>query len=853
MGSFAKEIEKIRIEDELRQSYLDYSMSVIVSRALPDVRDGLKPVHRRILHAMRELSNSWDKPYKKSARVVGNVIGKYHPHGEGAVYTSIVRMAQNFAMRYTLVEGQGNFGSIDGDAPAAMRYTEIRMQRITEELLEDMDKETVDFVPNYDNTETIPEVLPARIPNLLINGSSGIAVGLATNIPPHNLSEVLKASLSLLKNPKISVKELMKDIPGPDFPTGAIINGRNGIADAYRTGRGRVLMRACAEIVKMKNGRMAIIVTELPYQVNKAHLVERIAALVRDKKLGGISELRDESDKDGIRVVVELRRGEVAMVVLNNLYAQTPLESSFSINMVALSQQRPRLFDLKGMLEAFLAHRREVVTRRTLFLLRKARTRAHLLEGLSIAVDSIDEVVMLIRNSATAEVARESLMKRKWPPGKDLSKLLKISDRDLFKPVDLSDAYGAHSQGGKWHYCLSPEQAKAILELRLQRLTALEQDKIREEYQELSDKIRQYVDILSGDNRLRAVLKQELESLLKEFGDERRTELRDTVVELSKEDLIPDEGRIVTLTHGGYINSQSPDTYRSQKRGGVGSAMSSVKEDDALQQIMSVRTHDTLLCFSSWGKVYWLRVYNIATAGRNARGRPLVNMLRLSEGENINAVLPVKSYDDEHYIMMSTQRGLVKRTVLSAFSRHKSNGLRAIVLGMGDRLVSAKLVGDEGSLMLLSNQGKCVHFAVSAIRVSGRASKGVTGMRLGEKDEVVAALVPKDGTMLCTVTQKGYGKCTKMDEFAVKGRGGKGMIAQQITERNGALIGALQVLHDSDELMLISNQGTAVRMAAKEISVLSRATKGNRLMRLREGEEFVSMTRIAPKNQAPDQ
>lgn len=849
MEGLAKEVAPALIEEELRQSYLDYAMSVIVSRALPDVRDGLKPVHRRILHAMRELGNGWDKPHKKSARVVGDVIGKYHPHGESAVYTSIVRMAQPFAMRYTLVEGQGNFGSIDGDAPAAMRYTEVRMERITEELLADIDKETVDFVPNYDNTESIPEVLPARLPNLLVNGSSGIAVGLATNIPPHNLGETLRAALALLDNPGITVKQLMKHLPGPDFPTGAIINGHEGIEQAYHHGRGRVVMRSRASISSIRGGREAIIVTELPYQVNKARLVEQIAALVREKKISGISELRDESDKDGIRVVIELRRGEIGMVVLNNLYKQTAMQSSFGINMVALCESRPRLLDLKEVLNAFLGHRREVITRRTLFLLRKARVRTHLLEGLSIAVDNIDEVVKIIRNSATTEEARAGLMKKSWSPAKGLSELLDVEDRDSYRPADLSAEYGVKTVNKRLVYRLSPQQAKGILELRLQRLTGLEQDKIRGEYADLTVQIRDYLGILSGQKQLQEVLKEELQTLLKEHGDERRTEIQKSQAEFSPEDLIPNQDRVVTLTHGGYVTSQVPGAYRTQKRGGIGTAVAAVKDDDVIEQIMVARAHDTLLCFSSWGKVYWLRVYDIPTVGRNARGRPLPNLLDIGDGERISAVLPIKDFDEDRYVFMSTERATVKRIPLSAFSNPMSKGVRALTLAAGDRLVAAQLVDDEAHMMLFSTAGMTVRFAVKDVRPTGRAARGVIGMNIAADGKVVAALVPKEGGGICTVTQKGYGKCTNTEEFRLVKRGAKGIIAQRVEGRNGPLVGATQVF-PGDEFMLVSDQGTAVRLVGKDIPVLSRATSGVRLISLRGDDEVAGIARIVRSDDA---
>ena len=852
MGDFAKQIQSVPIEDELRQSYLDYSMSVIVSRALPDVRDGLKPVHRRILHAMRELNNGWDKPYKKSARVVGDVIGKYHPHGETAVYASIVRMAQFFSMRYTLIEGQGNFGSIDGDAPAAQRYTEIRMRKITEELIADMDKETVHFIPNYDNTESIPEVLPARAPNLLMNGSSGIAVGLATNIPPHNLGELLKAVKSLLKDPDISISKLMKDLPAPDFPTGGIIKGNAGIIEAYKTGRGRVIMRARVEKEPLKGSREAIIVTELPYQVNKAQLVERIALLVRDKKLQGISDLRDESDKDGIRVVIELRRGEIIDRVINSLYTHTSMQTTFPINMVALHEGRPHLLNIKEMLMAFIKHRREIITRRTLFLLRKARMRAHLLEGLAIAADNIDVIVTTIRNSATTEKAREALMKQAWAPSASLSKLLKEHHEEMYKPFNLPKEYGAQGTGSSLKYKLSPEQVKAILELRLQRLTGLEQDKIREEHQQLIGQIKEYIDIVSAPDKLEAVLQTELDTLAETYVDERRSELSEATVEFNTEDLIPNDNCVLTMTYAGYITSQTPDAYKSQKRGGQGSTAVSLKDNDVISEIMVARAHDTLLCFSNRAKVYWLRVFDIPSVGRNARGRPLINLLNLIEGERINAVLPIKNYSDDLHIIMVTANGMVKRIQLTEFARPMSAGVRALTLGTGDGLVGVQLANKTDDIMLLSRQGKCIRFPVNSLRSLSRTARGVRGMRLAKDDRVVAAIVPKSDMTICTVTQRGYGKRSSNTDFHRIGRGGKGVVGHQITKRSGELIGALQIKSD-DELMLINNQGIAVRIKSEDISVQSRATQGARLMRIKGEQEFVSVARIAREDFTPQE
>lgn len=834
-------IHTIQIEDELRQSYLDYAMSVIVSRALPDVRDGLKPVHRRILHAMRELKNSWDKPYKKSARVVGDVIGKYHPHGDTAVYSAIVRMAQFFAMRYTLIEGQGNFGSVDGDAPAAMRYTEIRMCKITESLLDDLDKETVDFVPNYDNTETIPAVLPARIPNLLINGSSGIAVALATNIPPHNINEVMSGLLALLENPAISIAGLMKYILAPDFPTAAIIQGTEGVVNAYNTGKGSVTMRARYETVSLQRGREAIIVHEIPYQVNKAKMIEHIAVLVRDKKLTGISELRDESDKDGIRVVIELRRGEIAEVVMNTLYAHTDMQRDFNINMVALDGGRPKLMNLKQVLEAFLSHRREIIVRRTVFLLRKARLRMHLLEGLSVAADNINEIVSLIRISLNSEEARNALLARAWQPSAALIELIQVEDYNLFKPASLSADYGLHTDQSKKIYRLSLDQVKAILELRLQRLTALEQSKIYEEYKLLTGKIKEYLLILSGGTELQKIVRQELEILRDEYKDERRTEIKSESAGLDTEHLIPDVPRIVTLSHRGYITSQELDAYRAQKRGGVGLNMASVRDDDGIAQIIMTRTHDTLLCFSDWGKVYWLRVYDIPLSKRTARGQPLVNLLNLSDAERITAILRLNDSNVDEYIVTATKMGVVKRMSMKEFSNPARSGKRAMNLSAGDRLIGVRSAHVDDNVMLFSSAGLAVCFQVSDLRIMGRNAGGVRGMRLNKDETVVSLLMltTDKSFTLCIVSEAGYGKCTKSEEFTAKGRGGRGVIAQDINEVTGPVVRALEV-DNEDEIMFISNHGTAVRLRAAEISIFSRTARGTRLMDLRKGGKLVA-------------
>ena len=835
-----KAILPVNIEDELKQSYLDYAMSVIVGRALPDVRDGLKPVHRRVLFAMNELNNDWNKPYKKSARVVGDVIGKYHPHGDSAVYETIVRMAQPFSLRYMLVDGQGNFGSIDGDSAAAMRYTEIRMQKLAHALLEDLEKETVDFVPNYDETESIPHVLPTRIPNLLVNGSSGIAVGMATNIPPHNLTEVVKGCLALIENSDITIDELMEYIPGPDFPTGAIINGKAGVIQAYRTGRGRIYQRAKADIeVDEKTKRETIIITEIPYQLNKSRLIERIAELVKEKKIEGISELRDESDKDGLRVVIELKRGEMGEVVLNNLYAQTQLQSVFGINMVALVDGQPKILNLKEMLEAFVRHRREVVTRRTIYLLKKARERAHTLEGFAIALANIDEIIALIKKSPTPADAREALASKGWAPGSVVA-MLDRAGPEASRPEWLEDQYGLK----KGKYFLSPEQAKDILELRLHRLTGMEQDKIIEEFTLKLEEIADYQDILGNISRLMLVIKEELEAVLEQFGDERRTEIVESQHDLTVEDLITEEERVVTISHGGYAKTQPLTDYQAQRRGGMGKSATAVKDEDFVEHLLIASTHATILCFTNLGKVYWLKVYQIPVAGRNSRGRPMVNLLPLDEGERISSILPVEEYSADQYVIMATANGTVKKTSLDQYSRPRSVGLRAVDLVEGDHLVGTAIIDGSKDIMLFSSEGKAVRFSETDVRAMGRVSKGVRGMRLPEDHSVIAMVIPEDNGLLLTVCENGYGKRTKIEEFPAKGRGGKGMIAIQASERNGPLVGVTQ-LFDGDEIMLISDQGTMVRTRGDEVSIVGRNTQGVRVIRLKENEKLVGLARIA--------
>ena len=824
-------------------------MSVIVGRALPDVRDGLKPVHRRALFAMRELGNDWNKAYKKSARVVGDVIGKYHPHGDSAVYETIVRMAQPFSLRYMLVDGQGNFGSVDGDSAAAMRYTEIRMTKIAHALIEDLEKDTVDFVPNYDETEQIPVVMPTRIPNLLVNGSSGIAVGMATNIPPHNLTEVVKGCLAMIENPEITVDELMEYIPGPDFPTGAIINGRAGIIQAYRTGRGRIYVRAKATVeVDEKTRRETIIITEIPYQLNKARLIERIAELVKEKKIEGISELRDESDKDGLRVVIEIKRGEMGEVVLNNLFAQTQLQSVFGINVVALVDGQPKILNLQQLIKAFLRHRREVVTRRTIYLLKKARERAHTLEGFAIALTNIDEIIALIKQSPTAADAREALVARGWNPG-SVVQMLERAGSSATRPEWLEEQYGLRD--GK--YYLSPEQAKEILELRLHRLTGMEHDKIIEEFALKLEEIAEYQDILADLTRLMGVIREELEAVITEFGDVRRTEIIESQHDLTVEDLITEEDRVVTISHGGYAKTQPLSDYQAQRRGGMGKSATAVKDEDFVEHLLVASTHATILCFTNLGKVYWLKVYQIPVAGRNSRGRPVVNLLPLDEGERISSILPVEDYSADKFVIMATANGTVKKTSLDQYSRPRSVGLRAVDLADGDHLVGTAIIDGSKDIMLFSSEGKAVRFSETDVRAMGRVSTGVRGMRLSQEHKVISMVVPEEDGFLLTVCENGYGKRTKVTEFPTKGRGGKGMIAIQASDRNGPLVGATQ-LFSGDEIMLISDQGTMVRTRGDEVSVVGRNTQGVRIIRLKDSENLVSLARIAePEEELPSE
>jgi DNA gyrase subunit A len=840
MSEFAKEIIRVNIEDEMRQSYLDYAMSVIVGRALPDVRDGLKPVHRRVLFAMNELGAHSNKPYYKSARIVGDVIGKYHPHGDASVYDTLVRMAQPFSLRYMLVDGQGNFGSVDGDSAAAMRYTEARMAKLTHDLLADIDKETVDFAPNYDEKELEPTVLPTRVPNLLINGSAGIAVGMATNIPPHNLGEVIDATIAVIDDPEISIDALMQHMPGPDFPTAGIINGSSGIIEAYRTGRGRILIRAKAEIETDGDGRDAIIITELPYMVNKARLIEKIAELHKEKKIEGIAPdgLRDESDKDGMRIFIQVKRGEQADVLLNNLFQQTQLETVFGINMVALVDGQPRLLNLKDILEAFVRHRREVVTRRTIFELRKARGRAHVLEGLTVALANIDEMIELIKTSPNPNEARERLLAKRWEPGL-VRALLGEAGAELSRPEDLAAHEGLFEDG----YQLSEVQVKEILDMRLQKLTGLEQEKLTDEYKALLDTIRGLIAILTDPVLLLKLIRDELVEMKEAYGDERRTVIQHNQEDLKNEDLIDKQDLVVTLSHTGYAKAQPVTDYRAQRRGGKGRSATAIKEEDFIENILVAHSHDTILCFTSAGRVFWLRTFQFPMAGPNSRGRPIVNLLpKLEEGEKVNAMLPVREYSEDRYVFFATQAGVVKKTPLSDFSRPRSIGIRAVELDEGDRLVDVAITDGLRDVMLFASNGKAVRFAEGEVRAMGRGARGVRGMTLAEGERVVTMIVADVGDIL-TATERGYGKRTPLDDYPRKGRGTQGVIAIQTSDRNGALVGALQVT-EAHEIMLISNQGTLVRTRVAEVAQVGRNTQGVTLIRLPADEALVGLAKV---------
>ena len=840
MSEIAREITPVNIEEELKSSYLDYAMSVIVGRALPDVRDGLKPVHRRVLFAMNVLGNDWNKPYKKSARIVGDVIGKYHPHGDSAVYETIVRLAQPFSMRYMLVDGQGNFGSVDGDSAAAMRYTEIRMAKIALELLADLEKETVDFVPNYDGTEQIPEVMPTKIPNLLVNGSSGIAVGMATNIPPHNLGEVINGCLAYIEDEDISIEGLMEHIPGPDFPTAAIINGRRGIIDAYRTGRGKVYIRASAEVeVDEKNGRETIIVSEIPYQVNKARLIEKIAELVKDKRVEGISALRDESDKDGMRIVIEVKRDAVGEVVLNNLYSLTQLQVSFGINMVALHQGQPKILNLKDIIAAFVRHRREVVTRRTIFELRKARDRAHILEALAIALANIDPIIELIRKAPTPAEAKAGLIARSWDLG-NVAAMLERAGDDAARPEWLEPQFGVH----EGQYFLTEQQAQAILDLRLQKLTGLEHEKLLEEYRELLVQIEALLFILRSPERLMEVIREELEIIRDTYNDPRRTEITENTADINIEDLINQEDVVVTLSHQGYVKYQPLSDYEAQRRGGKGKSAARTKDEDFIERLLVANTHDTILCFSSRGRLYWMKVYQLPEASRGARGRPIVNLLPLEQDERITAILPVREYEEGYNVFMATASGTVKKTPLQEFSRPRSAGIIAVNLNDGDELIGVDLTDGSNEVMLFSAQGKVVRFAEDAVRPMGRTATGVRGIKLMDNDKVVSLIIPRGEGHILTVTENGYGKRTEEAEYPTKSRATQGVISIKVSERNGNVVGAIQV-DETDQIMMITDAGTLVRTRVSEVSVVGRNTQGVTLIRTAEDEKVVGLQRVA--------
>ena len=840
MSEFDNDITTINIEDELKQSYLDYAMSVIVGRALPDVRDGLKPVHRRVLFAMSELNNAHNRAYMKSARIVGDVIGKYHPHGDTAAYDTIVRMAQSFSMRYPLVDGQGNFGSLDGDRAAAMRYTEIRMKKIAHELLADLDKETVDFVDNYDGTLQMPVVFPSKVPNLLVNGSSGIAVGMATNIPPHNLTEVVNACLALIDNPDIDIDGLMEHVQGPDFPTGAIINGRAGIVLAYRTGRGRVQVRArCDVFTDEKTHRDTIIIKEIPYQLNRARLIERIAELVKEKKIEGISELRDESSTD-TRIVIELRRGEVGEVVLNNLYAQTQLQTVFGINMVALVDGQPRVLNLKDILVAFVLHRREVITRRTVYLLRRARTRGHVLEGLAVALSNIDPVIEMIKTSANANEARDRLIATPWRSA-NVQQMLEKAGPDAARPEELDPRYGLKENGD---YFLSPEQAHSILEMRLNRLTGLEQDRLLNEYAEIVGTIAELLVILASPERLMNIIREELTLIREEYGDERLTEIVASQEDLTTEDLITEQEMVVTLSNAGYAKTQPITDYQAQRRGGRGRSASAVKDEDFIEHIMVASTHDTILCFTNRGKVYWLRVFEIPVASRAARGRPMINILPLNEDEKITAMLPIKEFRDDRFIFMATTNGTVKKTPLMDFSRRRTSGLIAIELEDTNTLVGVALTMGDSDVMLFTSGGKAIRFKESDVRAMGRTARGVRGIKLKQGQALISLIIPQPDAELLVASERGYGKRTSVEEFSVIGRGGQGVISIKISDRNGPVVGVLQI-HGGDEVILISDQGTLVRIRGDDVSTQGRNTQGVRLINLASDEHLVGLARVA--------
>ena len=834
-----KDIETISIEEELKLSYLDYAMSVIVGRALPDVRDGLKPVHRRVLFAMSELNNSYNRPHVKSARVVGEVIGKYHPHGDMAVYETIVRMAQDFSMRYPLVDGQGNFGSLDGDGAAASRYTEVRMEKISQEILADLDKNTVDFSENYDGTLKMPEVLPSRLPNLLVNGSSGIAVGMATNIPPHNLREVIDGCLALMETPGISVEELMTHIPGPDFPTAALINGRAGIVQAYKTGRGRVQVRSRCEVESdEKTGKDKIVIKEIPFQVNRAKLLQKIAELVKEKKIDGIVELRDESASE-TRIVIELRRGEVGEVVLNNLYALTQLQSVFGINMVALVEGEPKVLNLREMLESFIVHRREVVTRRTVFLLSRARARSHILEGLAVALSNIDSVIELIKSSTNSQEAKEKILDLAWV-SETVEKMLENVSEGATAPEDIEPGKGMQHEG---HYYLTEIQAQAILDMRLNRLTGMEREKLVEEYREIINDISEYIAVLNSSEKLLGIIREELISIQQEYGDQRRTEIVDAEEDLTAEDLIPEQDVVVTLSNGGYAKTQPLDAYRAQRRGGRGKSAGAVKDEDFIDHLLIANTHETLLCFSNKGKVYWLKAYQIPSASRTARGRPIVNILSLEEHEKITALLPIRGYDENRFIFMATLNGTVKKTPLKDFSRPRSTGLIAIELEEGNTLVGASITDGTKDVMLFSSGGKAIRIKESDVRAMGRTARGVRGIRLKKGEALISLIIPSENSEILLSSENGYGKRSKIDDYSIIGRGGQGVICMKGSTRNGKLVGATEI-SSGDEVILISDQGTLVRISSNEVSLQGRNTLGIKLISLAREEKLVGIAAV---------
>ena len=834
MQDFAKEVLSVDVKDELKKSYLDYAMSVIIGRALPDARDGMKPVHRRILYAMHKLSNTYNKPYKKSARVVGEVIGKYHPHGDTAVYDAIVRMAQNFSLRYPLVEGQGNFGSIDGDSAAAMRYTEIRMQKITDQILADIEKDTVSYSPNYDGTEDIPDVLPTRVPNLLINGSSGIAVGMATNIPPHNATEILDACIHILDNPSCTIEDLLKIVKGPDFPLGGIITGIDGIEQAYRTGQGKVYTRAKTSFEQIKGGKEAIVITEIPFMVNKARMLERIAELVKEKKLEGIGEIRDESDKDGIRAVIELKKGEVPEVVLNNLFKNTQLEQVFGINNVVLVNGRPKLCNLEELLNIFLEHRKTVVTNRSLFELRQAKERGHVVEGLIVAIANIDEVIDIIKRSENVKVASEKLCERDWSADTIKPLLDKVADPDICKPEGLEKGFGLNGK----KYKLSVVQAKAILELRLSRLTALETDKLKEEYDELIKEIKRLQEILSTESVLVKVVKEELEEIKSDFADERRTEIIEKRLTIDDADLIPEEERVFTISNNGFVKTQQLAEYRSQRRGGVGKTASALRDEDFIKQVLVLNTHVQVLCFTTKGKVHWLEIYKLPVMSRTAKGRPISNVLPLEDDERVTSFLPVDEYKEGHYILMATRNGVVKKTVLKAFEKKYAPGLRAINLDDGDKLIGTVITDGSDEICLASESGKAIRFNETDVRPMGRSTRGVKGMNIHKEDKVISIMKVIPEAKLLTISQNGYGKRTNISEFSGQKRGGKGVIALNTSQRNGKMIAAVQVI-DGDEVMLIGNRGTLIRTQVDQISVIGRNTQGVKVVSTRDEESLV--------------